>query len=306
MNNAEYRSCNLCPRECGANRLAGETGYCNCTAELQIASICAHTGEEPVISGEHGICNVFFSHCNLQCIYCQNRQISDNRLRVPSRYPQVTQAVDAIVQCLDSGCHAVGFVSPAPFLPHMKAILQQLHKRGYHPVTVYNSNGYDKVEELRKLEGMIDIYLPDVKYMDDVLAREWSGAEDYPIVSQQAILEIYRQKGATLRMRDEHTAESGLIVRHLVLPGQAADSIRVLQWLAESCSPRIHLSLMSQYTPIAAVGHHPLLQRTLTENEYLEVVNAAEQLGFTRGWTQAFSSRHFYLPDFDAAEPFAD
>lgn len=306
MDFADYRSCRLCPRECGANRLQGETGYCHCTAELQISAICVHTGEEPVINGKQGICNVFFSHCNLQCIYCQNRQISDNRREVPSRYPQLAQAVDAIAHSLDQGVHAVGFVSPAPFLPHVKAIIEDLHQRGYSPVTVYNSNGYDRPEELQKLEGLIDIYLPDLKYMDAGLARDWSDAADYPEKAKLALQEMYRQKGTTLRMRDELTAESGLIVRHLVMPGQADDSIRLLEWLADACSPRLHLSLMSQYTPLPAVQHHPLLGRSLNESEYRRVVTAAEQAGFTRGWTQEFSSRHFYVPNFDCERPFGE
>lgn len=301
----EFSHCTLCPRSCGVNRNSGETGFCNADAGVHIASICIHHGEEPVISGKNGICNVFFSHCNLQCLYCQNYQISNNQQTGNDELNNIEGAVQKIISCLDQGCCAVGFVSPTHFLPHAKAIIRKLHARGYHPIFVYNSNGYDSVSELKQLEGLIDIYLPDFKYFSEDNAREWSEAEDYPAMAKKAILEMYRQKGATLRMRDELHAESGLIVRHLVLPGCADESISILEWLAEHCSPRIHLSLMSQYAPTTYVRNHRSLGRSLQKEEYQRVVQAADRLGFTYGWTQEFSSQDHYLPDFNKDQPFS-
>lgn len=302
----EYSHCTLCPHACGVDRNKGKTGFCQADGELHIASVCVHKGEEPAIMGTGGICNVFFSHCNLQCIFCQNYQISRNTGGFKDSIVRLEEAVEIIIKILDQGCQSLGFVSPTHFLPHVKAIIQALHERNYFPVTVYNTNAYDNPLELRSMEGLIDIYLPDFKYSDPEKAAQWSGAADYPEAARKAILEMFRQKGATLRMRNETLAESGMIIRHMVMPGCADESIEILEWLAEHCSPRLHLSLMSQYAPTAHVRDHSPLNRCLLEEEYRKVVDAAEKLGFTRGWTQEFSSAAHYLPDFEKEQPFED
>ena len=190
------RHCRLCPRKCGADRTKGETGFCNCTDEIGVSLVCNHNGEEPVISREKGICNVFFIHCNLQCIYCQNRQISRNGSRPELPYGSFDSLIARIKEVLSESENVLGFVSPTHHLPLMKAVIRTLNSEGLHPRIVYNTNAYDNVEELKKLEGMVDIYLPDLKYANSEPAARYSAAPDYFAAAAPAILEMYRQTGA--------------------------------------------------------------------------------------------------------------
>ena len=300
----ELEHCNICPRTCGVNRNAGELGYCRSDAGFQIGSICLHRGEEPVISGENGICNIFFSRCNLQCIYCQNYQISRNRGITGGSRMTLAEVVKTVIQTLEKGAEAVGFVTPSHFVPHVRAIIQALHMEEMHPVTVYNCNGYDTVESLKTLEGLIDVYLPDMKYLDPEISEEYSGAADYPDFARKAILEIFRQKGSSVIVGESGQALNGMIIRHLVLPGHANDSIAILKWIAAELSPSVHISLMSQYYPTVCVASHPVLYRTIKEEEYNYVVQAMKDLGFYRGWVQELGSSHTYNPDFTQNHPF--
>jgi putative pyruvate formate lyase activating enzyme len=300
----ELSDCTLCPHQCHANRNSGELGYCKSDAGFHISSICRHKGEEPAISGIDGICNIFFSHCNLQCLYCQNHQISCNQGFPADELRDFNEIMDVICSLLDKGCKAVGFVSPSHFIPHVHAIIRALHDENRHPIIVYNSNGYDSVSELKKLEGLVDIFLPDLKYSDAGLSKEYSDAEDYPEIAKAAIKEIYRQKGSTLRNHDEQQAESGLIIRHLVIPGNIKNSIDILNWIAEELSPRVHISLMSQYYPTTEVLNHPVLGRELKESEYMEVVKEMDRLGMVNGWLQDMNSNKNYRPDFKKEHPF--
>ncbi len=297
-------NCALCPRNCHADRINGRYGYCGSGGDFYIASVCIHRGEEPAISGQEGICNIFFTHCNLQCIYCQNHQISDNRINHSFHRMELEEVIRQITRILDQGINRVGFVSPSHFVPQMKVIIQIVQSLGYKPVWVYNTNGYDKAETIKTLEGIIDVYLPDFKYMDSDLAGHYSGARDYPEVASKALKEMYRQKGATLMSGEDHLAESGIIVRHLVLPDQVKNSLNVLRFLAEEISPRIHISLMAQYYPSERVKSHPQLGRSVTESEYSQVVDEMEKLGMYHGWIQEFESSDFYRPDFDNIHPF--
>ena len=296
-------SCQVCPRNCNANRLQGETGVCGSNGAFNISSITVHHGEEPVISGKNGICNVFFSRCNLSCIYCQNYQISCNRGEVNEREMTLDEVVDSIIGLLSTGCHAVGFVSPSHYIPHVKAIIESLRISGFNPVFVYNTNGYDKVEEIRELDSYIDIYLPDFKYAGNQLAREYSKAGDYQQVALAAISEMYRQRGSTLVMNENGYAERGLIIRHLVLPGNVQNSLDVLNQIA-CISTSIAISLMAQYGPVPAVQNHPLLNRVLLADEYSQVRTELENLGFYKGWVQELESSEHYRPDFESDKPF--
>ncbi len=257
-----------------------------------------------MISGNKGICNVFFTNCNLQCIYCQNHQISTNRIGRQDTQMELSAVIARITSMLNKGVTHVGFVSPSHFIPQVKIIIDIIESLGYKPVWVFNSNGYDKPETLRLLEGIIDVYLPDLKYMETAIARHFSGAGDYPEVSAKALKEMYRQKGSALHLGEDGTAASGIIVRHLVLPGQVENSLKVLRFLAEELSPRIHVSLMAQYFPTEQVKHHPKLRHAITENEYKKVVGEMELLGMFNGWIQEFESSEFYHPDFDKDHPF--
>ncbi|ADW17884.1 radical SAM domain-containing protein [Desulfobulbus propionicus DSM 2032] len=299
-------TCRICPRQCGVDRRAASSGFCRTDDGYAIASITLHRGEEPAISGTRGICNVFFGHCNLRCRFCQNVQISRNEAPLKGANWSLTTVVDRITAILASGVDRLGFVSPSHMVAQMLAIIAEVRQRGFAPVIVYNSNGYDRVETLRQLEEWIDVYLPDCKYSDPLLAGRWSGAADYPRVAAAALAEMYRQKGNLLHLDDDGLAERGLIVRHLVLPGAVANSLGVLRFLAEELSPRLTLSLMSQYQPIEAVAGLEPLNRQLLPEEYARVVAEMERLGFAHGWVQEFSSADYYNPDFSLDSPFGE
>jgi putative pyruvate formate lyase activating enzyme len=277
---------------------------CRSDAGFNIASVCIHLGEEPVISGLKGICNIFFTACNLQCIYCQNFQISDTRSSRTMQTMDPEQVVASVTAILDRGINRVGFVSPSHFIPQMQVIIGAVESLGYRPVWVYNTNGYDRPETLRMLEETVGVYLPDFKYMDPQLAWEYSGARDYPAVAMAALKEMKRQKGAVLHTDDGNLALYGIIVRHLVLPGHVENSVAVLRFLAEEISPKIHVSLMSQYYPTARVASHPVLGRGLTLQEYNRVTEEMDRLGLSNGWIQEFESNEFYRPDFSRSHPF--
>jgi len=299
----EDRECTICPRQCSVDRSKMSSGYCRSGTDFEIATICIHTGEEPVIGGEKGICNIFFYHCNLQCIYCQNYQISNNLTANYAKMP-FTQVIHSIQEILDQGVRTVGFVSPSHSIPQIKQIIGELKKMAKPPVFVYNTNAYDRVETLRELEGLIDVYLPDFKYIVPKTAQDYSGAIDYPSVACEAIKEMYRQKGSTLILGEDGIAESGLIIRHLVLPGHADESRKILQYIANQISTSIHISLMSQYYPTENVINHKVLGRILSNAEYQSVIDELDNLGFYRGWVQELESHNNYRPDFEMKHPF--
>lgn len=296
--------CSLCPRRCGVDRAAGETGFCRTGTGLLVGTICLHRGEEPVLGGTEGICNVFFAHCNLKCLYCQNYQISRNDRREKGWEVSLPEAVRRIEAVLDQGARAVGFVSPSHCFPQTVSLIESLRERGRHPGFILNTNGYDRVEGLRSLAGLIDVYLPDLKYMDADLAERYSGARDYPEAAAAALREMYRQKGDALEVDDGGRARKGLIIRHLVLPGEVENSLRCLRFIARALSPRIHLSLMSQYHPTPEVAGHPRLGRTVTPDEYAAVAEEMERLGFENGWVQEPESAGHYRPDFNRPDTF--
>ncbi len=205
---------------------------------------------------------------------------------------------------LERGCESVGFVSPTHYLPHVNAIIEALHAAGLHPVTVYNTNGYDRPEMLQQMEEKIDVFLPDFKTMDAAMARCYSDAYDYPEVIRLSIKEMYRQKGSSVIFSDTGVAMKGLIIRHLVLPGQANDSKQILRWIAEELSPGVYISLMAQYNPPEGLTCPPPLDRRLHREEYESVVDEMESLGFCNGWIQELGSSGNYNPDFGRDQPF--
>ncbi len=297
-------NCTICPRGCGADRFSERLGYCGTGAGFDIGSICVHKGEEPVLSGSEGICNVFFTRCNLQCVYCQNYQISRNQGEIVSYTPDLGQITEKIISIMDTGIDMLGFVSPSHCIVQMKSIIAELHRLERHPVIVMNTNAYDRAETLKELEGLVDVWLPDFKYMDPALSKEYSGASDYPEIAAKSIREMYRQKGAALYCNEEGLAESGLIIRHLILPGHIENSLQVLRYIAEEISASVHISLMSQYYPPEPAADHPVIGRTLRADEYERVREEAELLGFHRGWMQEPESSSLYRPDFIRDHPF--
>jgi len=301
--NKELSECRVCPRDCGANRLMGELGYCKTNAGFNISSICIHKGEEPAISGDKGICNVFFSHCNLQCIYCQNYQISCNNSPV-IKSKTINGIINNIIEILKTGINILGFVSPSHNAPQVKEIIVALRNRGFNPVCVWNSNGYDKVETLKMLESFIDVYLPDFKYVNNYDAKEFSDANNYPEVALKAIKEMCFQKGTKLYLNKNNIVERGVIIRHLVLPKKADESIKLLKLIADEIGTKTTISLMSQYHPTENVKNHKLLKKKLLNNDYKKVVEAMNNLGFNNGWIQQHDSSLNYIPDFNREEPF--
>lgn len=296
--------CTLCPRECGVNRFEGGTGYCWSDAGMNIASICIHRGEEPPISGPSGICNIFFAGCNLRCIYCQNYDISRPGGECIRNFTTLDETLGRIEKILSDDIKAVGFVSPSHVVPQVKAIIRGLNSRGLRPITVYNTNSYDKPEVIDSLDGLIDVWLPDYKYITPAVAKEFSDAPGYPDIALKALKRMYYQKGSTLPMDKDGRAERGILIRHLVLPGHAEESKNVLKSIAEELSAGVHLSLMSQYHPTPYVTNHPDLKRILYREEYDAVAETMRSLGFRNGWVQDMESYRNYRPDFKKGHPF--
>ena len=291
---ALLRSCRLCPHDCRVDRINGETGFCRAPGGAVVASATAHGGEEPVLSGRRGSGTIFFTHCNSRCLFCQNYDISQLAHGRETSEEELAEIYMALQQ---RGCHNVNFVTPAHFLPQIIGALLLAVERGFHLPLVYNSNGYDSVAVLRMLDGIIDIYLPDMKYGDDEAALALSRLPDYTEINKQAIAEMYRQVGL-LRTDDDGIAESGLIIRHLVLPHGLAGSERVLQAIAD-IDPLISISLMGQYYPAFRACDDVRLNRRLTQREYSEAIEAMERLGLVNGWTQQISLLDdTFVPDF--------
>lgn len=287
-----YEHCTLCPRRCGVNRTKGERGFCGMPDTLYAARASAHYWEEPVISGSFGSGAIFFSGCTLRCAFCQNYTISDEHFG-RELTPQALRA--AMERLIDEGVQNINLVTPTHFLP---SILPALEPKLPVPV-VYNCGGYESVETLRRLEGKIDVYLPDFKYSDNALAKRLSTAPDYYETAAAAILEMYRQVGRPV-IEDEQMTR-GVLLRHLVLPGFVDNSLGVLDWIAENFrSGDILVSLMSQYVPMGKAKAMPPLDRRITETEYDAVLSYMELLGIEDGFTQDFSAATSdYTPDFD-------
>ena len=293
--------CNLCPRQCNADRIHSQ-GFCLTGWEPEVAVVCAHHGEEPPLCGEKGICNVFFSHCNLGCTYCQNWQITQGEQHPRRR--GVEAIVDNIAEVLSGTENIVGFVTPTHYANSIPAIVEGLHHRGLHPTTVYNTGGYERVATLQMIAPYIDIYLPDYKYADSMIAQRYSHAADYPEAALGALKEMYRQKGSGLRTDERGMAFGGIIVRHLVLPGCVESSRRVLDNVA-SVSQNLYVSLMAQYYPPERTFAMPdELGRTLREEEYAKVVEHFHTIGLHNGFIQALDAQQSYRPDFTNDSPF--
>lgn len=292
-------ACNLCPRECGVDRSNGSLGFCGESDTIRVARIAPHHFEEPVISGSRGSGTVFFSGCSLGCIFCQNRNIS--RPGGLGREYSEDELCEAILELQESGVHNLNLVTPTHFLHGIIPLLERLKSGALNIPVVYNSSGYEKADTLRRLDGLIDIYMPDLKYFSGELAKKYSGAENYPEFALSAIEEMFRQVGKYRFSEEEPNILSrGLIVRHLVLPSNRKDSLAVLEALAKVLPPSdILLSLMSQYTPeFAMESPHRELHRKITSFEYSSVVKRAEELGFDGFIQERSSAVSDFTPDF--------
>ncbi len=288
--------CNDCPRLCGVNREAGERGVCGEGAQMRISRIALHPHEEPPISGKNGSGTIFFCGCSLGCVFCQNKKISRGAGGGESYSPSAL--AEKMLELEEMGATNINLVTPTHFSSEVIKVLEYVKPRLTVPI-VYNTSGYERVQTLRRLEGLVDIYLPDFKYMSCELAKCYSCAPDYPEVAEKAICEMYRQTGKYTYAHDG-TLASGVMVRHLVLPGARHNSIDVLLRLARILpTDKILLSLMSQYTPQFALGcEYKHLHRKITRFEYESVLSLANELGFD-GYMQGYSSASSdFTPDF--------
>jgi putative pyruvate formate lyase activating enzyme len=283
------RQCTLCPRECGVDRLQGEKGYCQAGVEPAVASWTAHQWEEPPISGSAGSGTIFFSHCTGRCAFCQNYPIS--QLHV-GRLVTVQRLAEMMLELQARGCHNINLVTPTHYVPQILAALPMAIAGGLHLPLVYNSSGYETIETLRLLDGVIDIYLPDAKYANEATARRLSGFRGYVAANRAALREMYSQVGDDLLLGKSGLAVRGMIIRHLVLPDGLADTPQVLAWIAHELSPLIHVSLMAQYFPAHKAVGDPTLGRKITDEEYLQALVAFDQAGLEHGWRQEHCEAH--------------
>lgn len=289
--------CTLCPRRCHANRAAGQTGFCGQTAQLRAARAALHFWEEPCISGDCGSGTVFFSGCSLQCIFCQNHEIA---LGESGKVISVERLSQIFLELQDKGAANINLVTAGHFIPQVCRALELSKTHGLSIPIVYNTCSYEEVASLRLLEGLIDIWLPDLKYFSGDLSARYSSAPDYFQVATAAIAEMFRQTPATVFDSKTGLMQRGIIVRHLMLPGQAADSKKILRYLHTTYGDAIYISIMNQYTPLAGVSEIPELNRKVTPEEYRRVLDFADRIGIENGFMQEDgTAAESFIPPFD-------
>ena len=301
MNPIELTSCTLCPRACGISRADGERGACGETATIRLARAALHFWEEPCISGTKGSGAVFFTGCQLRCVYCQNQPIAQGAV---GREISDSRLVEIFYELEAQGANNINLVTPDHFIPQIAKAIRQAKQQGFSLPFVYNTSSSVTVEALRELEGLIDIYLPDLKYLDAAHAKEYSGAQDYPDVARAALQEMYRQVGAVrfgeMPGEEEPMLCGGMVVRHLLLPGALADAKRIVAYLYDTYGDDIYISLMSQYTPGKAVEQHPVLHRRVRRKDYDALVDEAIRLGVENAFIQEGSAAdESFIPAFD-------
>lgn len=301
---ARLAACDICPRECGVNRLEGEVGSCNSAYQPIVSSYCAHHGEEPALSGYRGSGTVFFGNCNLRCVYCQNHQISQAPALQRGYEVSIDELAERLLYLQDRlGCHNINFVTPSHFVPQIVRAVLEAVSLGLHLPLVYNTSSYDSLATLREIDGIISIYLADLRYGSDEMGQKYSGVPHYVASSRTAIKEMQRQVG-DLKLDDEGVAQRGLIIRHLILPNGIAGSEESLSWLVREVSPDVAVSVMSQYYPAHKAYRYQEINRKILPREYAEVVRLVEKLGIKNGWMQGMASAESYLPDFSNKNPF--
>jgi putative pyruvate formate lyase activating enzyme len=304
-------SCTICPKDCGNNRLNDEIAACYSGRLPIVSSYTPHFGEEPVLSGTGGAGNIFFGNCNLRCVYCQNYQISQTWKTQKKNETTHERLAEMMLELQAKGCHNIGFVSPTHFVPQMARAILIAAENGLRLPIVYNTNAYDSVEVLRLLEGLVDIYLPDLKYAENDAGFQYSKVRDYATYARAAIKEMYRQTGEHLVYGEDGLLKSGLVIRLLVLPNDLAGIEENLRWIRDELSPKTAISLMAQYyatNKAATDERYILLSRRISEREWFEAVEILEDLGIEEGFMQEYeSASYYYRPDFtDKEKPFKD
>ena len=295
------RRCELCPRRCKADRLRDRKGYCGVGKDVLISHYGPHFGEEPPISGEKGSGNIFFSSCNLRCIYCQNYQISHQRSG--TRY-DTAGLVKIFFDLEQQGVHNINLVSPTPYVPFIAAAIRSAREKGIAIPFVYNTNAFENVEALRLLNGLVDIYLPDLKYWSPRVGTLLSDVREYPLWAKKAIVEMKSQVGNLVI--EGGLAKRGLLIRHLVLPSNLGGSKEVIKWIRDNLGPDTFLSLMSQYLPLHKASTYPMLDRKITKEEYSGLLDLLTDYGFTNVFVQELESASLFVPDFERNKPFEE
>lgn len=287
--------CNICPRRCRVER-AAKRGFCGVGCLPVVAKACLHYWEEPCISGSRGSGTVFFSGCNLKCVFCQNYKISQENF---GQEISIERLSDIFISLQQKAAHNINLVNPTHFVPAIREAVKIAREKGLQIPIVYNSNGYDSSEILELMDGIVDVYLPDLKYFSSEVSKKYSGALDYFETASAAIKEMYRQVG-TARLDEEGMMQRGMIVRHLVLPMHTGDSISVLEWVRNNMPQDIYVSVMSQYTPYYNACLHPEIDRRLTRHEYEKVMSRFYKLDFNNGYMQErASAEEIYIPEFN-------
>src|SRR3989449_2612369 len=303
--------CTVCPRDCLNNRLNNEIAACYSGRLPIVSSYTPHFGEEPPLVGTRGAGNIFFGNCNLRCVYCQNYQISQTHKEQRKNEVSHDRLAEMMLELQARGCHNINFVSPTHFAPQMARAILIAAEQGLHVPIVYNTNAYDSVEVLGLLDGIVDVYLPDLKYAEDEAGFLYSKVRGYRECSRAAIAEMYRQTGDDLVYGDDGLLKRGLVIRLLVLPNDIGGVRESLEWIRDELSPRVAVSLMAQYYPTnQAATNQPylLLSRRITETEWLRALTGLDALGMAEGWMQEFDgAAYYYRPNFtDVTEPFKD
>jgi putative pyruvate formate lyase activating enzyme len=304
------RVCRICPRDCDVDRLNNEVAACYSGLLPIVSTYTPHFGEEPALVGTRGAGNVFLGLCNLRCVYCQNYQISQTFKEQRANEVSFDRLAEIFLELQERGCHNINWVSPTHFAPQLAKSLSIAAELGLRLPVVYNTNAYDAVEVLRLLDGIVDVYLPDLKYSDDEAGREYSKVTEYVRHSRAAIKEMYRQVGDHLEYDDNGLLRRGLIIRLLVLPNDIAGISESLRWISTELSPKVSVSLMAQYFPTnkVALERYPLISRKIRWSEWLSAIEQMESIGMDEGWQQDFdSAAEYYRPDFgDTRLPFKD
>ncbi len=297
MEENKSRSCDLCPRHCRVDR-AVQTGYCGMPDTILVSRAALHMWEEPVISGENGSGTVFFAGCNLKCIFCQNYEIAHRTEEARYKTISKEELCALFFMLKEKGAHNINLVTPSHYVPQIRKALILAKDKGLNLPVVYNTSSYEDTDTLHLLDGLVDIYLPDLKYMDPAISEEYSHAPDYFDKAAAAIEEMIRQVGEPVFGKD--LMKKGIIVRHLVLPGHTNDSKSVLKYLYETYHDRIYISIMNQYTPMERMKGHPLLGRRVTGREYERVVDYALDLGIQNAFIQEGDvAKESFIPAFD-------
>lgn len=292
----KYENCLLCPRKCGTNRRTGQTGVCGVSSEIKVARAALHYWEEPCISGKRGSGAVFFSGCSLHCVFCQNREISDGK---EGKVISKERLSDIFMELAGKGANNINLVTPGQYIPDIVWAVNDAKSRGMKLPIIYNTSGYENVTELKLLEGIVDVYLPDFKYMDSTLSAMYSRAKDYPSVAKQALSEMVRQQPDVVIDDATGLIQKGVIVRQLLLPGHVNDAKAVLKYLYDTYHDHVYISMMSQFTPIA-LKDYPEINRTVTRREYERLIDYALEIGITNAFIQEGDvAKDSFIPAFD-------